>query len=218
MRFIDMQAWSRREHFKAFNASDKPHFSLCANLHLTTFYPAVEQRALSFTVAMVYVVSRAANAIPEFRYRIRGDKVVEHDIVHPSTSILGDDDLFTFCMFDYVEDFSEFAARAAERIAYVREHPTLEDDPGRDDLLFLTSIPWVSFTSFVFPGHLHPADSIPQFAWGKFFKEGKFTKIPLGVQAHHALVDGIHIGKFYEKVQDYLYWPDLFLGEVGRAA
>jgi chloramphenicol O-acetyltransferase len=31
-------------------------------------------------VATVYVITRAANAIPEFRYRIRGGEVVEHEI------------------------------------------------------------------------------------------------------------------------------------------
>jgi chloramphenicol O-acetyltransferase type A len=66
----------------------------------------------------VYVLSRAANAIPEFRYRIRAEKVVEHEIVHPSTTILTDEDLFSFCIFNYIEDFSLFAARAAEQIAY----------------------------------------------------------------------------------------------------
>jgi len=181
---------------------------------LTTFYPLVKKRGISFTVATVYVLARAANAIPEFRYRIRPGEVVEHEIVHPSATILADEDLFSFCAMDYIEDFSEFAARASERIAYVQEHPTLEEDRGRDDLLFMTGIPWVSFTSFMHPIHLHPADSVPRFAWGKFFEEGKFLKMPLSVQAHHALMDGIHIGRFYAEVQDYLQQPEVVLGEV----
>lgn len=218
MRFVDIEAWPRREHFRAFNASANPHFSLCANLDLTAFRQAVKQSGSSFTVAMVYAVSRASNAIPEFRYRIRGETVVEHEVVHPSTSILAHDDLFTFCMIEYTEDFHDFAARAAERIAYVREHPTLKDDPGRDDLLFMTALPWVSFTAFAPPGHLHPAHSIPQFAWGKVFDEGKFAKIPINVQVHHALVDGVHVGRFYEKLEDYFHRPERILGGSGRAS
>ena len=214
MRYIDMQTWSRREHFKVFSAFDHPHFGMCANVDLTTFYPVVKQRGFSSTVAIVYVLSRAANAIPEFRYRIRGGNVVEHEIVHPSITILTDEDLFSFCTFDYIENFSEFAARAAERIAYVQEHPTLEDEPGQDDLLFMTALPWVSFTSCMHPMHLQPADSVPRFAWGKFFEEGKFLKMPLSVQGHHALMDGIHIGRFYAEVQDYLRHPGFVLGKT----
>ncbi len=79
----------------------------------------------------------------------------------------------------------------------MKNNPTLKDPPGRDDLLYMTAIPWVSFTSFVHPMRLHPADYVPRFAWGKYFEEGKRLKMPLSVQGHHALLDGIHMGKFY---------------------
>jgi chloramphenicol O-acetyltransferase type A len=214
MRHIDMQTWPRYEHFKIYSTFDYPHFSLCANVDLTAFYPYVKQCGFSFNVAIVYVVARAANAIPEFRYRIRAGEVVEHQIVHPSTTILTDEDLFSFCTMDYIEDFSEFAARAAEVIASVKEDPTLKDEPGRDDLLFMTAIPWVSFTSFMHPLQLHPADSVPRFAWGKFFEEGKSLKMPLSVQGHHALMDGIHVGRYLAELQDYLCKPGFVLGEA----
>lgn len=212
MHYIDMQTWPRREHFEVYSAFDHPHFGMCANVDLTTFYPGVKHRGISFTVAIVYVLSRAANAIPEFRYRIRAGKVVEHELVHPSITILKDEDLFSFCTMDYIEDFSAFAGRAAEKIAYVKEHPTLKDEPGQDDLLFMTAIPWVSFTSFMHPMHLQRADSVPRFAWGRFFEEEKLLKMPLDVQGHHALMDGIHMGRYYAEVQDYLDHPGSVLG------
>ncbi len=214
MRQIDMQTWPRREHFKVFSAFDYPHFNLCANVDLTAFYPFVKQRGISFTVATVYVLARAANAIPEFRYRIRPGKVIEHEIVHPSATILTDDDLFSFCTFDYIENFLEFAAKAAEKIAYVKGNPTLKDGLEQDDLLYMTAIPWVSFTSFMHPFHFHPVDSVPRFAWGKFFEDGKFLKMPLSVQGHHALMDGLHAGMFFAEVQGYLHHPDSVLGEA----
>ena len=61
---------------------------------------------------------------------------------------------------------------------------------------------------------LHPADSVPRFAWGKLFEEGEFLKMPLSVQGHHALMDGIHMARFYAEVQDYLDNPGLVLGEA----
>ncbi len=214
MRRIDIQTWPRREHFRVFRDWDYPHFSMCVNVDLTTFHPVVKQRGFSFTVGIVYVLTRAANAIPEFRYRIRPGEVVEHEIVHPSGTILADEDLFSFCTFDYTEDFSLFAARADEQIAYMKEHPTLGNEQGRDDLLYMTAIPWVSFTSFMHPLQLHPADSVPRFAWGKFFEEGRVLKMPLSVQGHHALMDGMHMGRFYAEVQSYLQQPEVVLGKL----
>ena len=214
MRTIDMQSWSRRAYFEKFIAFDHPHFGMGANVDLTRFYPLLKQRGYSITVGIVYVISRAANAIPEFRYRLRAGAVVEHEIVHPSITLLTGEDLFSFCTMDYIEDFREFAARAAEKMAYVKAHPTLKDEPGRDDFLFMTALPWVSFTSFRHPMQLHPADSVPRFAWGKFFEDRKRIMMPFDVQGHHALMDGIHMGRFYAKVQDFLDHPAYLTGEA----
>ena len=213
MRPIDMQTWSRRNHFRLFGAFNHPHFSMCVNVDVTAFYPFVKRNGYSLTVSMVYVISRASNAIPEFRQRIRGDQVVEHEAVNPGFTILTDEDLFSFCFIEYAEDFSEFARRAAKNIADVKAHPALEGNPEKDDVLYMTSIPWVSFTSFTHPMQFHPADSIPRFAWGKSFQENDTWKMPLSVQGHHAVMDGIHMGRYYEMVQDCLYHPEIVLGE-----
>ena len=212
MRTIDMQTWPRREHFKTFNGFDHPHFGMCANVDLTALHSLVKESGQSITLAIIYLITRTANAIPEFRYRIRSDVVIEHEIVHPSATILASNDLFTFSYFDYYEDFSKFAQEAAQQIAYRQSHPTLENVPDRDDFLYMTAIPWVSFTSFMHPMNLQPVDSIPRFAWGKFFEEGGCLKMPLGVQAHHALMDGIHMGRFYSIIQEYFHQPEAVLG------
>lgn len=212
MRYIDLETWPRRDHFRFFSGLTYPHFSLCANVDITAFYPFVKQHGLSFTVATVYVIARAANAIPEFRYRIREEAVVEHEVVHPSTTILISDDVFSFCTIEYAEDFSLFAARAVEQITSVKENLVVEDKVGQDELLYMTPIPWVSFTSLMHPLELYPADSVPRFAWGKFFKEGEVLKMPLSVQGHHAVMDGLHAGRFYAEVEAYLSDPGAVLG------
>jgi chloramphenicol O-acetyltransferase type A len=210
MRQLDLATWSRRDHFKFFGAYDHPHFSMCANVDVTAFRPAVRQRGHSLTVSIVYALARVSNEIPEFRYRIREGGVVEHESVDPAVTILVDEDTFSFCVFDYVDDFSIFAAGASERIAYVKEHPWV-DTVVRDNYLYMTAIPWVSFTSFMHPVNLEQKDSVPRFAWGKFFEEDDLLKMPLNVQAHHALMDGVHMGKFYTEVQGYFDHPELVL-------
>jgi chloramphenicol O-acetyltransferase type A len=212
MRIIPLSTWKRREHFKIYRAFSQPHFAMCTNVDVTSLYTFVKERGDSFTVAVTYVLARVANDIPEFRFRIRGEEVVEHEVVHPSTTILAEGDLFSFCTVYYSEDYAGFSASAAERIAYVKKNPTLKDEPGLDNLLFMTSIPWVSFTSFMHPLSSIPPDSVPRFAWGKWFEEGSSLKMPLAVQVHHALMDGFHVGKFYAAVQEYLIRPDRMLG------
>ncbi len=120
----------------------------------------------------MYLIARVANSIPEYRTRIRGEKVVEHEVVHPSTTILTDNDLFTYCSVNYSPDFAAFRAEAERRFAEVRANPELHDDDWADTLLYMTSMPWVSFTGMMHPINMSPVDSVPRFAWGKFFPDG----------------------------------------------
>jgi chloramphenicol O-acetyltransferase type A len=213
MRTIDMSNWSRREHFEVFSSFDYPHFNMCADVDLTSFLPITKERDFSFTVALVYVLARAANQIPEFRQRIRGDAVIEHKVVHPSFTVLVEGDLFSFCTVEFAEEFRTFASTATETIALVKENPTLKDEPGQDNLLFMTAIPWVSFTSFMHPLHMNPVDSVPRIAWGKVFEDSGRFKMPLSVQGHHGLMDGIHVGRYYSEVQGSFNLPSTILGE-----
>lgn len=185
---------------------------MCVNMDITSFYLFVKRNGFSLTISMVYIIARASNAIPEFRQRIRGEQVVEHEIVNPAFSILIDKDLFGFCDVEYTEDFPEFSMRAKKNIAILKADGDLLRNPENDDVLFMSPIPWVSFTSFNHPMQFHPTDSVPRFAWGKYFKENDTLKMPLNVQGHHAVIDGIHMGKFYEKVQDFLEHSDVVLG------
>jgi chloramphenicol O-acetyltransferase type A len=211
MRYVDLSNWPRRTHFQTFKAFDYPHFNLTAAVDLGLFYPAVKQRGRSFSIALVYVLARAANAIPEFRQRIRGEQVVEHEVVHPSFTVLVENDLFSFCSVSYEPDFAAFARRAREQIAYVKENLTLEDEPNQDNLLFMTGLPWISFTGVMHPIHMHPVDSVPRIAWGKFVQEERWIHMPLSVQGHHALMDGLHVGRYFEQVQALLNQPEYIL-------
>jgi chloramphenicol O-acetyltransferase type A len=209
MRIIDLDSWPRRDHYKLFNGFDAPHFNMCANLDITVFYAALKKQGVSFTVGLVYLIARVANEIPEFRLRIHGEQVVEYDVVHPSCTILIDEERFSFCKFTYSPTLAEFAPHAVERIAYVKENLTLDEETEEDNLLFMSAIPWVSFTSFMHPVHLSPADSVPRFAYGKYFQQGDRRLIPLSVQGHHAVMDGLHMGRYYQRFQEYLDTPVL---------
>ncbi len=208
MKIIDLEHWPRRRHYALFKGFDRPHFNLCAPVDVTRLRAAVKVHGLSFFHAVLYATSRSANAIPEFRLRMRDELVVEHEVVHPSVTVLGPDELFSFCTIPYTRDFSDFREEAARAIARAQRQGSLEDEPGRDDYLFMTVIPWVAFTSIEHPMHYHPVDSVPRISWGKYAAEGERLKMPLSVQGHHALMDGVHVGHFYQGLQALLDSPE----------
>jgi len=203
-RRIDLQSWPRRQHFELFNGFAYPYFNLCADVDVARLVRVAANRRSSFTTLLIYCLGRAANEIPELRQRIRDGAVIEHRVVHPSVTVLAADELFSFCFFEYSEDAEAFVRSATEAIKAVRANPSIEDDAARDDFLFMTSIPWISFNSMMHPVPLSPPDSVPRIAWGRYREEGDRTPMPLSLHAHHGLVDGIHAGRFYARVQELI--------------
>ena len=202
MRSIDLETWPRRKHFELYRRFDYPHFNVTATINVDQMLMVAGRQSASLTIVITYLLARTANQLSDFRLRIHDREVIEHEIVHPSITILTPDELFSFCTIEYSPEFSEFAAIARERIAHVRAQPTLKDEAGLDNLLFMTSIPWISFTSFMHPIHMHPIDSVPRFAWGKIHTVDGRQVMPLSVQAHHALMDGLHVARYFAKLQE----------------
>ena len=151
---------------------------------------------------IAWLTSKIANGLPSFRQRIRESIIVEHESVHPSFAVdTESSDVFSFCEVKYKTDYRTFIEDALLRIQEMKANPSFEDEHGRDDYLFLSSIPWVSFTSIVHAMNYHPHDSVPRIVWGKYFKENGKTMLPLSVQAHHALVDGKHVGHYFQNFE-----------------
>ena len=104
-----------------------------------------------------------------------------------------------------------FLQSAKKRIDTMYTNPSFEDEQGRDDYLFLSAMPWVSFTGVQHAMHYHPGDSVPRITWGKFFEQNEKVLMPVSVQAHHALVDGRHMGHYFEFLDEITSDPEKYM-------
>ena len=166
MREIDLESWPRREHYRFFMRMDYPQYNLCFDVDVTKLVPFCKERGLSFYYALLYFSTRAANAVEAFRYRARGDKVVVHDALHPSfTDMSKGDDLFRIVTVELSETLEAFVERAAAR-SREQVHPfDMTGFEGRDDLIYYTSIPWLSFTQLNHTITHDREDSVPRLSW-----------------------------------------------------
>lgn len=201
MEFIDKSTWPRAAHFDNFNQMDVPQYNVCAEVNIANLKQFAKNNDLSIFALVVYVISRAANQVEAIRMRARGDEVVKHKVVHPSFTVPTENELFAYCTIDYTNDLSVFLERVEQGIEASKANPSLEDEPGRDDYLFMSCLPWIRFTSISHAIYLNPMGSVPRLSWGKYEKEGDKVMMPLSIQVHHGLVDGSHLGQFYEQVQ-----------------
>lgn len=205
MEIINLDTWDRITHYNFFRRMDYPQYLICNNIDITNFLFKLKGRNISFYYAMIYAAIYALNQVKEFKYRIQGDNVVLHDIIHPSfTDMAEGSELFKMVTVFMEADIESFVAMAKEKSDRQKDYFVKKDVEGRDDLAYITCIPWVSFTNLSHTISFNRDDSVPRLAWGKYFNDNGKVLLPFSVQAHHSFVDGIHMGKYYDVLQKYL--------------
>jgi chloramphenicol O-acetyltransferase type A len=211
---LDIEHWHRREVFNLFKEYDHPFFNVCINVDVTALRNLSRaSEKVPFSIAYHFLSLKAANDIEPFRYRLRGDQVVIHDRIHGASTLLLESQTFKFYHFEFDDNFERFQLGAQAALARARASAdSLDNQPDRDDLIYYSVLPWISFTSFAHARDTRRHDSIPKIVFGKYFSEADKIKMPLSVEVHHALVDGVHVGQYFHKLQDYFFEPQLALG------
>ena len=203
MKEIDISAWPRRGHFLFFSGMDYPHFNICFDIDITELLPRLKARNLPFYYSMVYLAAAGANTIEEFRYRSRDGKVILHDAVTPSfTDMEKGSDLFKMVTVGLADSLDCFTKAAAAKSAAQKEPFIASDFIGRDDHIYITSIPWISFTHISHTIKLSKNDSVPRISWGKYYERDSRILLPFSVQVNHAFADGIHIARYKEALEE----------------
>ena len=209
--YLDVNKWARRDQFEFFRGFDKPYFNVCVQLDITELLALLRKRpGSSVSLAYHYLALRIANEVEPFRYRLRDGKVLVHDVIHGATTVLLSNESFAFAYFDYTSDYRKFTADAQSVITEVKREGIFKDSPS-DDLIHFTTLPWVSFTSFSHARNWGQEDSVPKITFGKFTNEGKRVLMPFSVEVHHALMDGLHVGRYLTSLEAALADPEASL-------
>jgi len=87
-----------------------------------------------------------------------------------------------------------------EAITNTTEYFNIEKLKTRDDFVFISPLPWFSFTSIDHTLSLKRDDGIPRISWGKFFESDGKRLLPFNIQVNHMFVDGIHVGRFLDQL------------------
>ena len=79
----------------------------------------------------------------------------------------------------------------------------LETSSETDDLIYISCLPWFDLTCCTNERQIDQDDAIPRITWGKYIRQenGRET-LGLSIEVNHRLVDGVHLGRFYESLQN----------------
>lgn len=189
-KIINQTSWPRSQHFKAFSSMTDPHFAVCFNVNIG---PLLKEEHLFSTI--LFLIHQTCSEIPEFHYRITKDGSVKYyEDLDISFNILAKDDLFSNHRMSFEKSYRGFRKKVQQAVKEKSSKGIIEIDPQQEQNLIVTSfLPWFSFSGLKEP-IIDKYDSIPRITWGKYTKD---NELPISLQAHHGLMDGIHIGRFY---------------------
>ncbi len=204
-RYIDVETWPRKDAYRLFSRGYLPYFAVTTPLDVTELRRFTKKEGLSFYRAMVYIVSRAMNELEPFRLRIRKDGIAVCETVSPSYTTAGRDGSFGISDVEYLpgETMVDFCRRALEKEASQREQMVVQDDV-RDDLIFISSVPWFVTTSVLQEQPTNPDDSFPRVLWDRVHEEKGRQLVNFTAQLNHRLLDGSHVRDLLLRMEELM--------------
>ncbi len=206
MKVIDINSWKRKEHFEFFSGMASPYFGFTSEVDCTKAYDKAKEKGHSFFAIYLHKSMMAINTVDELKLRIVEGQIIQYDEVHVGSTIGRPDGTFGFSFFHYSEDFEVFNAGLQEQIRMVQASTGL---CIRNETLPLnhvrhTTIPWNAFSAVLHPTNFDTTESIPKITFGKFsIRQGR-KFMPVSIEAHHGLADGLHLAKYFEEFQRLL--------------
>lgn len=197
----------RRDRFELFDNMENPLLNLTFNLEVPDFRPFCKEHNLPVFHFFLYVLFKSLMKVDNFRYRIYQGQVIKIDRLIPSYTVMNEDQVLNFTRFEHSSDLRTFIARSLLAREESTKSQKLLHTAGEfsereiRDYVFITSIPWLDFTSIQHPVAKFKSADIPSIAWGRFktLENGKMS-MPFSVQAHHGFVDGFHIHQLAETI------------------
>ena len=206
-RSLDIKAWKRRAHYELFRRYEQPFFSVTVDVDVTRLWNwSRRARGRSFFLTSLFLMLQSLNDTEAFRLRLRKRGVWLHDAVAVGATGLKADDTFGFARIEPCRTLEQFVANGEAVIARTKqvraERPGAKWPVAGDDIVFHSVLPWLRLQSFT--NALPGKDSIPRIVFGKAAGRRR-VKMPVAVEVHHALVDGLDVARFLERFQARLH-------------
>lgn len=195
---IDLQTWERAEFYRHFTQEVVCTYSATVHLDITRLkgqrlYPAI-----------LWILTKAVNQMPEFRTALTDEGVCIYDEMHPAYVIFNKEKKnFSGIWTPFNADYSAFLRAYESDTAAYASSTSFAPKPNRPANTFdVSMLPWFTFTSLNLNVYDEGKYLLPIFTLGKYFEQSGSRLIPLAIQVHHAVCDGYHVAAFVESLQE----------------
>jgi chloramphenicol O-acetyltransferase type A len=196
---LDLSTWNRKEHFEFFCKFEEPFFGTTIQFDCTRAYAKSKELGVSFFTYYLHKTLVAVNKTENFRFRIQDEKVFIYDKINISSTILRDDKTFGFSEIEYNENLNAFIENYNTEATRVKNTSGLFTREYNENIVHFSALPWINFTSISHSRSFTFPDSCPKFSFGKMTTDNDKKFMSMSVHVHHGLVDGYHLGLFFEE-------------------
>lgn len=203
----------RKSHFDYFMSLSNPHAEITVDVDMSKVVRFCAKNGYPFFLTCLHIFAKAAGNVPELRRRIHilsndeGDnnisryEVREYETAPTSHTESSSENTYCYCTIHHDMPFSEYITKAKIAQMNARNKNSIEEDNDSEGYLFASCLPWFHYKALSNPTN-GAIDTNPRISWGKYDEDYKGRlMMPVTLTVHHALVDGIHIAKFYDNIQ-----------------
>ncbi len=203
---ISIDTWNRRQIYTFFTEHERCCFSITANVDVSIFLQNVKQNKEKFFPKLLYGISYILNQHKEFKMdKDHEGNLGYYDVIHPCFTVFHQkEEMFTLLWTEFSNDEAKFLENYNHDMALYGDKPFDIKTLNIKNFFHISAVPWLSYTSAVLNIEGQKEIFIPNFTIGKYFEENFKTLLPISVHANHATVDGFHVSRFFEELQNWI--------------
>ncbi|MCD7985265.1 MAG: chloramphenicol acetyltransferase, partial [Desulfovibrio sp.] len=148
------------------------------------------------------ILDRGGNGAFRMAFDARG-RLGRWNYCNPVYTVFHEEDAsFSDLWSQWSPDFSLFYETVLDDMARYGGVRGLKGRPHTpENFCSVSSLPWLSFTSFAQDTYAESRLLFPLIRVGKHFVQGRKTLIPVALSVHHAVADGFHTSKLFHDMQ-----------------
>jgi chloramphenicol O-acetyltransferase type A len=200
MRYAVVTGYYRQKQFDYYRQYRNPFYSMTFELDATALKAFIDHNGYRTYLNLCYFLTRAAQGIEDFRYRLRDGQLVLYERLDPGLTVPAANGGFGWSHFEYDEDVHVFNRRAAAEWPSPDE-PADMTPKDHDNQIYFTAIPGAVFTGFTHTWD-DPSEGAARVAFGQLFERDDRLLVPVGIQVNHIFIDGRALGELTRRAQE----------------
>lgn len=216
MHELDIENSLRKKTYDWFKSFKNPTYGINVTMDVTKLVTYSKTTNTSFFINMLYIVVNGLNKVPEMRMRFVNNKPVIFDDINPAITVMTENEVFENVRFENKKNYQDFYNLAKQEIDKVKHETKLTDSSynltDAWNEYYITCLPWLNFTGANQPmtEELH-SQTVPRICWGKYVNNNGKYEMTLNITVSHVFVDGLHISKAFNNIQELLNETDKIL-------